>query len=270
MAAGFRSPSPPTSAHTKNPVLLRLLHSSFTPAPTLGDLLDADLAIVQPDTLYRCLDKLVEHKDALFGFLTGRWRSLFGASHEVLLYDLTSTYFECEAPEQGKRRFGYSRDKRSDCVQGLIALIVTPEGELYILAKSDGRVGKERSMRRRRLKRLLRQLQEMQRSRDDASIPGCPRWPAQTAGAHVGRRMGRAKRRAWLELSADDRFSGGSRESYLFRQAIKPIGILSPSFNVDAATSDELRKEQQRVVDGGFRTMTPLNCSKPTTSFTRP
>jgi transposase len=46
----------------------------------------------------------------------------------VLLYDLTSTYFECDPPESGKRRFGYSRDKRFDCVQVVIALIVTPEG----------------------------------------------------------------------------------------------------------------------------------------------
>ena len=55
-------------------------------------------------------------------------RRLFEAEFEVLLYDLTSTYFECDPPEAGKRRFGYSRDKRSDCVQVVIALIVTPDG----------------------------------------------------------------------------------------------------------------------------------------------
>jgi transposase len=55
---------------------------------------------------------------------------LFGAKFDVLLYDLTSTYFESPLPQQDedKRRFGYSRDKRSDCVQVVIALIVTPEG----------------------------------------------------------------------------------------------------------------------------------------------
>jgi transposase len=68
------------------------------------------------------------HKTDLFGFLQQRWKSLFGADFEVLLYDLTSTYFECDPPEVGKRRFGYSRDKRSDCVQVVIALIVTPDG----------------------------------------------------------------------------------------------------------------------------------------------
>jgi transposase len=66
----------------------------------------------------------------LFDHLIGRWRDLFNASFEVLLYDLTSTYFESEPPlsQDDKRRFGYSRDKRSDCVQVVIALIVTPQG----------------------------------------------------------------------------------------------------------------------------------------------
>ena len=68
------------------------------------------------------------HKQALFTHLTRRWDALFQASFEVLLYDLTSTYFECDVHETGKRHFGYSRDKRSDCVQVVIAFIVTPQG----------------------------------------------------------------------------------------------------------------------------------------------
>ena len=68
------------------------------------------------------------HKAALFSFLQDRWKTLFQASFEILLYDLTSTYFECDPPESGKRRFGYSRDRRSDCVRVVIALIVTPDG----------------------------------------------------------------------------------------------------------------------------------------------
>jgi len=66
----------------------------------------------------------------MFDHLVGRWRDLFNASFEVLLYDLTSTYFESDPPQDqnDKRRFGYSRDKRSDCVQVVIALIVTPQG----------------------------------------------------------------------------------------------------------------------------------------------
>src|SRR3974390_3165581 len=94
----------------------------------MGDLLGEEFGLVQDDKLYRCLDKLTEHKEDLFGFLQKRWRDLFQADFEVLLYDLTSTYFECEPPEEGKRKFGYSRDKRSDCVQVVIALIVTPDG----------------------------------------------------------------------------------------------------------------------------------------------
>jgi hypothetical protein len=79
-------------------------------------------------SLYRCQDKLLAHKAALFSFLRERWQDLFHVEFEVLLYDLTSTYFECDPPASGKRRFGYSRDKRPDCVQVIIALVVTPDG----------------------------------------------------------------------------------------------------------------------------------------------
>src|ERR1700722_5474533 len=104
------------------------LHRQWYERSAMGDLLGADLGLVQKDNLYRCLDRLLVHKVDLFSFLQQRWKSLFGADFEVLLYDLTSTYFECDAPAAGKRRFGYSRDKRSDCVQVVIALIVTPAG----------------------------------------------------------------------------------------------------------------------------------------------
>ena len=235
------------------------LHRQWYASTAIGDLLDEDLGVAQPDTLYRCLDKLVAHKRELFGFLKARWECLFGARFEILLYDLTSTYFECDPPEHSKRRYGYSRDHRPDCVQVVIALIVTPEGfpltyevmpgntldnstlehfveaieeqygraqriwlmdrgipteevletlrqrevpmrylvgtpkgrlsklekafleqpwekarenvevklleregEIYILARSAGRVDKERGMRRRRLKRLIKRLKELQ------------------------------------------------------------------------------------------------------------
>jgi len=96
----------------------------------MADLLGADYALAEKNALYRCLDKLLAHKAALFDHLHQRWQDLFGASLEVLLYDLTSTYFESAPPEDedDKRRYGYSRDKRRDCVQVVIALIVTPEG----------------------------------------------------------------------------------------------------------------------------------------------
>jgi hypothetical protein len=94
------------------------------------DLLGTDEALADIHALYRCHDRLLAHKQAVFDHLVGRWRDLFNASFDVLLYDLTSTYFEANPPfpDDDKRRFGYSRDKRSDCVQVVIALIVTPEG----------------------------------------------------------------------------------------------------------------------------------------------
>ena len=104
------------------------LHRQWYDRSAMGDLLGEDFAIAESHTLYRCLDKLVEHKEALFSYLQERWRDLFGARFEVLLYDLTSTYFECDPPASGKRKHGYSRDHRPDCVQVVIALIVTPDG----------------------------------------------------------------------------------------------------------------------------------------------
>ncbi len=96
----------------------------------LADLLGADAALADSHKLYRCHDRLLAHKQAVFDHLVGRWRDLFNASFDVLLYDLTSTYFEAEPPfpDEDKRRFGYSRDHRPDCVQVVIALVVTPEG----------------------------------------------------------------------------------------------------------------------------------------------
>jgi transposase len=106
------------------------LHRQWFGQSALGDLLSADASLADPHKLYACHDLLLEHKQALFNHLTERWRDLFNLSFEILLYDLTSTYFESEPPEddKDKRRFGYSRDKRSDCVQVVIALVVTPQG----------------------------------------------------------------------------------------------------------------------------------------------
>ena len=238
------------------------LHRHWYEASAMGDLLGEDFGVAESHKLYRCLDKLLEHKAGLFSYLQTRWRELFDARFDVLLYDLTSTYFESDPPASGKRRYGYSRDKRPDCVQVVIGLIVTPEGfplayevlpgntsdkttledflekieiqygkanrvwvmdrgipteasltkmrqskspvhylvgtpkgrlsklekrflgmhweqvrdsvdvklldeddELYILARSQGRVQKERAMRRRRLKKLWKRLHELQQQR---------------------------------------------------------------------------------------------------------
>lgn len=106
------------------------LHRQWFSQSAMGDLLGADYSLVEKNALYRCLDKLLVHKQELFSHLRHRWQDLFGAKFEVLLYDLTSTYFESAPPpnEADKRRYGYSRDKRGDCVQVVIALVVTPEG----------------------------------------------------------------------------------------------------------------------------------------------
>lgn len=106
------------------------LHRQWYEQSALGDLLGEDFGLAAKDNLYRCLDRLLEHREELFKCLKERWQDQFGAKFDVLLYDLTSTYFESDPPfpEGDKRRFGYSRDKRSDCVQVVIALIVTPEG----------------------------------------------------------------------------------------------------------------------------------------------
>src|SRR6195256_226488 len=106
------------------------LHRQWFEQSAMADLLGADFMMAEKNALYRCLDKLLPHKTALFSHLRQRGADLFGAKFEVLLYDLTSTYFESAPPDDDndKRRFGYSRDKRSDCVQVVIALIVTPDG----------------------------------------------------------------------------------------------------------------------------------------------
>lgn len=106
------------------------LHRHWFEHTALADLLGGDFSLAAKDTLYRCHDHLLDHKEALFSHLHDRWRDLFNTTHEVLLYDLTSTYFESDPPfpEGDKRRHGYSRDHRSDCVQIVIALVITPEG----------------------------------------------------------------------------------------------------------------------------------------------
>jgi Transposase DDE domain len=107
------------------------LHRDWFGNSAMADLLGADFGLAEAHKLYACHDLLLQHKDALFSHLMARWRDLFNANFDVLLYDLTSTYFEINASdvaEGDKRRHGYSRDKRPDCPQVVIALVVTPDG----------------------------------------------------------------------------------------------------------------------------------------------
>jgi transposase len=237
------------------------VHRQWFVDSAMDELLETDFAVAEKDRLYRCLDRVLEHKQELFVWLKQKWADLFGADFEVLLYDLTSTYFEGEMEQNPKAKRGYSRDKRPDCLQLVIALVVTPdgfplayevtngntsdrttlrgflkkientygkarrvwvmdrgipseailqemreperqtfylvgtpkgrinqhekkwldlpwqkvrdsvevklyqhEGELYVLAKSEGRRAKEMAMRRKRLARLLRKLRVMRKS----------------------------------------------------------------------------------------------------------
>jgi len=104
------------------------LHRQWFLGSAMDELLNVDFEAAAKDRLYRCLDRLLRHKDELFHHLRQRWQDLFAAEFDVLLYDLTSTYFEGLCRDNPKARHGYSRDGRGDCRQVVIALIVTPRG----------------------------------------------------------------------------------------------------------------------------------------------
>jgi hypothetical protein len=104
------------------------VHEKWFPQTAMDVLLESDFAIAEKDRLYRCLDRIVAHKEALEKHLAARWKDLFGATFDIVLYDLTSTYFEGQAAGIPKAKRGYSRDHRPDCRQLVIALIVTTEG----------------------------------------------------------------------------------------------------------------------------------------------
>ena len=104
------------------------VHRQWYLTTALDELLGTDFAVAEKDRLYRCLDRLLEHKRELFLWLREKWADLFQADFEVLLYDLTSTYFEGEMKENPKAQRGYSRDGRPDCLQVVIALVITPDG----------------------------------------------------------------------------------------------------------------------------------------------
>ena len=104
------------------------VHRQWYLNSAMDELLETGFEVAEKDRLYRCLDRVLEHKQELFVYLKQKWADLFGADFEVLLYDLTSTYFEGEMEQNPKARRGYSRDGRPDCVQLVIALVVTPDG----------------------------------------------------------------------------------------------------------------------------------------------
>lgn len=100
----------------------------YYPSTALPDLLGVPANKINHPRLYRALDQLLPHKEALETHLKDRLGTLFALDYDLLLYDVTSTYFEglCEGNPQAQR--GYSRDKRSDCKQVCVGLVVTREG----------------------------------------------------------------------------------------------------------------------------------------------
>lgn len=123
------------------------VHRQWFDQTAMAELLGTDFAVAEKDRLYRCLDRLLEHKPALFQHLRQRWQDLFATHFDVLFYDLTSTYFEGEGEEIEKAKRGYSRDHRPDCLQVIIALVITPEGFPLAYEVMDGNTSDRRTLR---------------------------------------------------------------------------------------------------------------------------
>lgn len=123
------------------------LHRQWFLGSAMDELLGVDFAVAEKDRLYRCLDRILEHKQELFVWLQQKWADLFHADFEVLLYDLTSTYFEGEMEENPKAKHGYSRDGRPDCLQVVIALVITPDGFPLAYEVMDGNTSDRTTLR---------------------------------------------------------------------------------------------------------------------------
>jgi transposase len=123
------------------------VHRQWFDQTAMAELMNTDFAVAEKDRLYRCLDRLLEHKQELFQYLRERWEDLFATHFDVLFYDLTSTYFEGEAEEIDKAKRGYSRDHRPDCLQVIIALVITPEGFPLAYEVMDGNTSDRTTLR---------------------------------------------------------------------------------------------------------------------------
>ena len=123
------------------------VHRHWFVESAMDALLEENFAVADKDRLYRCLDRVLDHKQDLFIWLKHKWAELFGADFEVLLYDLTSTYFEGEMEENPKAKRGYSRDSRPDCLQVVIALVVTPDGFPLAYEVMDGNTSEHKTLR---------------------------------------------------------------------------------------------------------------------------
>jgi transposase len=123
------------------------VHRHWFLSSAMDELLGVDFAVAEKDRLYRCLDRLLEHKQDLFVWLKQKWADLFAADFDVLLYDLTSTYFEGEMEANAKAKRGYSRDGRPDCLQVVIALVITTDGFPLAYEVMDGNTSDRTTLR---------------------------------------------------------------------------------------------------------------------------
>ena len=123
------------------------LHRQWFDQSAMDVLLGEDFAVAEKDRLYRCLDRVLKHKQDLFVHLQQRWKDLFDAEFDVLLYDLTSTYVEGEGEQNPKAKYGYSRDGRPDCKQVVIALVMTPGGLPLAYEVMDGNTSDKTTLR---------------------------------------------------------------------------------------------------------------------------
>ena len=123
------------------------VHRQWYLSTAMDALLGTDFAVAEKDRLYRCLDRVLEHKQELFLWLRQKWADLFQAEFEVLLYDLTSTYFEGAMEDNPKAKYGHSRDKRTDCLQVVIALVITTDGFPLAYEVLDGNTSDRTTLR---------------------------------------------------------------------------------------------------------------------------
>ena len=183
------------------------VHRQWFDQTAMADLLGTDFAVAEKDRLYRCLDRLLEHKQALFEHLRQRWQDLFATQFDVLFYDLTSTYFEGEAEQIPKAKRGYSRDHRPDCLQVIIALVITPEGFPLAYEVLDGNTSDRTTLRSflDRIERMYGQARRvwiMDRGIPTEALLTEMRNPARQTFYLVGTPKGRVNQheKKWLDL----------------------------------------------------------------------
>ena len=183
------------------------VHRQWFDQTAMGELLGSDFAVAEKDRLYRCLDRLLEHKQELFQHLRQRWQDLFATPFDVLFYDLTSTYFEGEAEQIPRAKRGYSRDHRPDCLQVIIALVITPEGFPLAYEVLDGN-SSDRTTLRGFLERIensygrARRVWVMDRGIPTEALLAEMRDPSRQMFYLVGTPKGRVKQheKKWLDL----------------------------------------------------------------------